>query len=160
MKRLFFLFAVLVVAAGAMAQGPHGLRGHHNDRHGHGDSHRRPPMEQQYYECATSEQMRAVMDALNGQSFDDKKLEIAKLCVTIGYFCTADMAQMATVFSFDDRRLEFFKYAYAIVLIRRTILCCATASPSNRTSTPCLTISTQICEDNSENNIYPCLFYR
>ena len=36
MKRLFFLFAVVIVAAGAMAQGPQGPRGHHNDRHGHG----------------------------------------------------------------------------------------------------------------------------
>ena len=56
------------------------------------------------------------MEVLGGQSFDDKKLEIAKLCVTIGYFCTADMAQMAKVFSFDDRRLEFLKYAYAYCL--------------------------------------------
>ena len=73
-------------------------------------------MEQRYYDCASHEQMQAVMDALNGQSFDDKKLEIAKLCVTIGYFCTADMAQMATVFSFDDKRLEFLKYAYPYCL--------------------------------------------
>ena len=116
MKRLFFLLALAIVAAGAMAQGPQGSRGRHNDRHGHGDSHRRPPMEQRYYDCASAEQMQAVMDALNGQSFDDKKLEIAKLCVTIGYFCTADMAQMATVFSFDDKRLEFLKYAYPYCL--------------------------------------------
>ena len=116
MKRLFFLLTAMVVAAGAMAQGPQSPREHHNDRHGHGDSHRRPPMEQRYYECATPEQMQLVMDALNGQSFDDKKLEIAKLRVTIGYFCTDDMAQMATMFSFDDRRLEFLKYAYAYCL--------------------------------------------
>ena len=31
MKRLFFLFAVAIVATGAMAQGPQGSRGHHND---------------------------------------------------------------------------------------------------------------------------------
>ena len=36
MKRLFFLFALAIVATGAMAQGPQGSRGHHNDRHGHG----------------------------------------------------------------------------------------------------------------------------
>ena len=109
MKRLFFLLAAVILTAAAMAQAPYGRN---NDHHRHGDSHRRPPMEQRYQDCASPEQMQAVMDALSGQSFDDKKLEIAKLCVTIGYFCTADMAQMATVFSFDDKRLEFFKYAY------------------------------------------------
>ena len=109
MKRLLFLLAAVILTAAAMAQAPYGR---HDDRHRHGDSHRRPPMEQRYQDCASPEQMQAVMDALSGQSFDDKKLEIAKLCVTIGYFCTADMAQMATTFSFDDKRLEFFKYAY------------------------------------------------
>lgn len=113
MRKLCIFLTVAIVATGAMAQGP---RGHHNDRHGHGDSHRRPPIEQRYHECASPEQMQAVMTALNGQSFDDKKLEIAKLCVTIGYFCTADMAQMAMVFSFDDKRLEFLKYAYPYCL--------------------------------------------
>ncbi len=113
MKRLFFLLLVAVMAAGVMAQGH---QDRHDDRHEHNDKHRRPPMEQRYYDCASPEQMQAVMDALNGQSFDDKKLEIAKLCVTIGYFCTEDLTRMATVFSFDDRRLEFFKYAYPYCL--------------------------------------------
>ena len=116
MKRFFYLLPVALVAAGAMAQGHQGRPGHHNDRHGHDEIHHRPPVEQQYIYCATAEQMNAVMNALNGQTFDDKKLEIAELCVTIGYFCTVDLARMATVFSFDDRRLEFLKYAYPYCL--------------------------------------------
>lgn len=52
------------------------------------------------------------MQTLKAQSFDDKKLEIAQLCVTIGYFCTDDLALMASVFSFDEGRLAFLEYAY------------------------------------------------
>ncbi len=106
MRRLFIFLTAAMMSAAGMAQG------HHRDRRGHDDHHRRPPVEQRHVDCASPEQMQVVMNALNAQPFDDKKLEIAKLCVTIGYFCTADLARMATVFSFDDRRLEFFKYAY------------------------------------------------
>lgn len=105
-NRVFILLAVAMLAGSVMAQGRHNDRPRHNDKHHH------PPVEHRYNDCATREQMRVVMDALNAQSFDDKKLEIANLCVTIGHFCTDDLAQMATVFSFDDRRLAFLKYAY------------------------------------------------
>ena len=57
--------------------------------------------------------MGMVMQTLRKQLSDDKKLEIANLCVTIGYFCTEDLARMASVFSFDDKRLDFLRYAYA-----------------------------------------------
>ena len=53
-----------------------------------------------------------VMQTLHAQSFDETKLEIARLCVTIGHFCTDDLANMATEFSFDENRLAFLKYAY------------------------------------------------
>lgn len=57
--------------------------------------------------------MGLVMQTLRKQLSDDKRLEIANLCVTIGYFCTDDLARMASVFSFDDKRLDFLRYAYA-----------------------------------------------
>lgn len=47
------------------------------------------------------------------QSFDDKKLEIAKLAVTLGHFCTDDLARLASLFAFDDSRLTFLLYAHA-----------------------------------------------
>ena len=49
---------------------------------------------------------------LESQSFDDKKLEIAKLCVTLASFEVRDLAQMASKFSFDDNRKAFLIYAY------------------------------------------------
>ena len=57
--------------------------------------------------------MQIVMQVLKNQSFDDKKLEVAKMCAAIGSFCVRDLAQMAEEFSFDENRLEFFKFAYA-----------------------------------------------
>lgn len=53
------------------------------------------------------------MHVLRQQSFDDKKLEIAKLAVTLGRFCTNDLAHMASLFSFDESRLDFLLYAHA-----------------------------------------------
>ena len=69
---------------------------------------RRPPR----VECATPEQMTMVLQVLEQQSFDDKKLQIAELCVTIGRFCTSDLARMAATFSYDDSRLTFLLYAH------------------------------------------------
>ena len=52
------------------------------------------------------------LQVVGNQSFDDKKLEIAQLCVVIGLFCTDDLAVMAKTFSFEDNRLAFLKFAY------------------------------------------------
>ena len=103
MKRsVLLLFAALMTAVAGMAQPPHG--GHHQDRRG---EHRR-----EYVECATSEQLHMSLQAIENQSFDDKKLEIAKLCVTLGRFYTDDLSRMARKFSFDANRKKFLTYAY------------------------------------------------
>ena len=94
MKKINYLILLvsLTLSMGAMAQGHH---------HGHG---RR--------DCATSEQMRLTMQALEKESFDDKRTETAILCVTLGHFCTDDLARMAKTFTFDDNRTKFLTYAY------------------------------------------------
>ena len=100
-KNLFIilcLIAALVLPVNAVAQ--------HHHHHYPGPSRRELPP------CATAEQMQAVMQTLKGQSFDDKKLEIAQLCVVIGLFCTDDLAVMAKTLSFEDNRLAFLKFAY------------------------------------------------
>lgn len=95
MRPIYLLITTIVIAlsaaTSAMAQPPH--------RH-----HRNP--------CATHEQMHMVVQTLQEQSFDDKRLDIAKLCVTIGQFCTDDLVRMASTFNFDDNRLKFLRYAY------------------------------------------------
>ena len=101
MKRFFTLFvAVAMIAGTATAQHRHDGRGHNR---GHGRT--------EYY-CASAEQMHMVMRVLDNQSFDDKRLEVAELCVVLGEFCVDDLARMAGVFSFDDSRLTFLTFAY------------------------------------------------
>ena len=101
MKKLFF---VLVLALSTLTAG---AQHHHDNRPPQGRSH-----ERHHIECATHEQMGMAMQVLNQQSFDDKKLEIAKLCVVLGHFCVDDLARMAQVFSFDENRLAFLIFAY------------------------------------------------
>ena len=101
MKKLFFilLLALSTVSAGAQHRHDHNAprdRGHERHR----------------IECATREQMNMAMHVMSQQSFDDKKLEIAKLCVVLGHFCVEDLARLAGAFSFDDSRLTFLIFAY------------------------------------------------
>ena len=109
MKKLFILFTTCLIAASMLAQQPHGRHHHHQQQPPKVERHHQPapPMP-----CATREQMQMVMQTIKAQPFDDKKLEIARLCVTIGRFCTDDLAMMATEFAFDDSRLLFLQYAY------------------------------------------------
>ena len=108
MKRLVFVLTLCLAALTAMPQHHSSHRGshpsrteiHHGDHRGHD------------YNCARHDQMRMVKQTLHKQSFDDDKLEIACLCVTLGEFCTLDLADMAAEFSFDDNRTKFLKYAY------------------------------------------------
>ena len=108
MKKLFFILvlALSTISAGAQHHN-HGPRVAKGSTVYHG-----VPAERHHIECATREQMGMAMQVLNQQSFDDKKLEIAKLCVVLGHFCVEDLARMASVFSFDDSRLTFLTFAY------------------------------------------------
>ena len=78
--------------------------------HGRGPQEGRGP--HHHIECATGEQLNMAMQVLENQSFDDKRLEVAELCVVLGRFCTEDLARMARVFSFDDNRTKFLTFAY------------------------------------------------
>ena len=108
-NKLFTLFLALVASVGMMAQPPH----HHEPGHGHGPGHHSGPAPTHHIVCATPEQLSMTLQVVGSQSFDDKKLEIAKLAVTLGHFCTDDLARVATLFSFDDNRLAFLIYAHA-----------------------------------------------
>ena len=111
MKKTLFVLMLSLVTVFGMAQGRHGgSRG--NDRgHGRGPG-REYPHEVRQLPCATPEQMQLVLQVIDNQSFDDKKLEIGKLCVVLGHFCTNDLARIAEKFSFDDNRKAFLIDAY------------------------------------------------
>ena len=105
-KKVMVLLAATMMAVGMMAQPPH-----HEPKHHHGSEHNHGPA--RHIVCATPEQLSMTLQVVGSQSFDDKKLEIAQLAVTLGHFCTDDLARVAKLFSFDENRLAFLKYAHA-----------------------------------------------
>ena len=105
-KKVLVLLAATMMAVGMMAQPPH-----HEPKHHHGSEHNHGPA--RHIVCATPEQLSMTLQVVGSQSFDDKKLEIAQLAVTLGHFCTDDLARVAKLFSFDENRLAFLKYAHA-----------------------------------------------
>ena len=110
MKNLLLLGLTAMMSVGMMAQPPH----HHDFERGHGPGHGpNHPHESHHVICATQEQLSMTLQVLEQQSFDDKRLEVAKLAVTLGHFCTDNLARIAQIFAFDDRRLEFLLYAHS-----------------------------------------------
>ena len=105
-KKVLVLLAATMMAVGMMAQPPH-----HEPKHHHGSEHNHGPA--RHIVCATPEQLSMTLQVVGSQSFEDKKLEIAQLAVTLGHFCTDDLARVAKLFSFDENRLAFLKYAHA-----------------------------------------------
>ena len=105
-KKVLVLLAATMMAVGMMAQPPH-----HEPKHHHGPEHDHGPA--RHIVCTTPEQLSMTLQVVGSQSFDDKKLEIAQLAVTLGHFCTDDLARVAQLFSFDENRLAFLKYAHA-----------------------------------------------
>lgn len=101
------------MAIGMMAQPPrHHDHNRDNDREYNRDYNRDRGHHSRPTVCATPEQQSMTLQVVSNQSLDDKKLEIAKLAVTLGHFCTDDLARIASLFSFDDSRLAFLLYAY------------------------------------------------
>jgi len=108
MKKLGFAVLLSLVTIVGMAQPPrggHGPEGPHG--HGHGPGGHRP-----HVECATREQLHKTLDVLEKLDFDEKRLMVAELCVTLCKYCTDDLARMARTFSFDENRKKFLIYAH------------------------------------------------
>jgi hypothetical protein len=52
------------------------------------------------------------LGTINGQSFEDNKLQIAKQVFTSNCMTTAQVSQIMALFSFEDSKLDFAKFAY------------------------------------------------
>ena len=102
MRKFILLLMAAMMAVGMMAQHSHRQEQEH-----------RPGHTPRAFICATPEQLSMTLQVVGQQSFDDKKMEIAKLAVILGHFCTNDLAQIAALFSFDDSRLAFLLYAHS-----------------------------------------------
>lgn len=107
MKRKLLVVVMAMIAVVGMAQ----HHGGHQPKGGHHKGHE-PRQEVRYVECASPEQVEMALRVIENQSFDDKKLEVAKLCATLVPLEVFDLARIAATFSFDDKRKEFLIYAY------------------------------------------------
>ncbi len=62
------------------------------------------PMDQNTFNSATA--------TINGQSFEENKLQVAQQVFSSNCMTSAQVSQIMQLFSFEDSRLEFAKYAY------------------------------------------------
>ena len=53
-----------------------------------------------------------VIQVMDKQYSDDKRMDIARLSVMLGHFCTKDLARMATRFTMEDSKVDFLRFAY------------------------------------------------
>ena len=140
MKKLFFVLMLSMATVYGMAQHHHSQQppqqnppaqhhpqqGHHDPHHpgpqpgpqghqpGHHPGHQPGPQgpAPKPIICAQPDQMQMVLQVLEKQPYDDKRMEIAQLCVVLGHFCTNDLARMANRFTMEDRKVDFLRYAY------------------------------------------------
>lgn len=90
---------------------------HYGDHHHHGDPHYNDPHHHQQTpppapRVANDEQVRWALQVLNKQSYDDKRMEVARLCVVLCPFPVRDLSRMAGCFTMEDRKVDFLKFAY------------------------------------------------
>ena len=71
-----------------------------------------PPTHPQHVKTATPKEVNEMVRVLKKLSFDDNRMEVAKLCVMLRPVTVADLARMASTFTFDSNRLAFYKFAY------------------------------------------------
>jgi hypothetical protein len=54
----------------------------------------------------------AAREAIRKESFDNNKMALAQQIADNNYFSTAQVKELVKLFSFDERKLDFAKYAY------------------------------------------------
>ena len=138
MKRYFILLMICMTSLGLMAQyhhntqtppppqgqydhhhnDPHrgnqpGQPGHHDSHHGNQPGHHQPtPPPPPAPAVANAEQLQWALQVIQKQSYDDKRMEIAKLCVVLCPFRVRDLARMADCFTMEDRKVDFLIFAH------------------------------------------------
>lgn len=136
MKKYLLLVLICLTSLGVMAQHPSNQRppqgpppsaqhdhhhdghhdSHHHDHHhdAHHDSHHHHPTPPPPAPVvtATAEQLQLALQVLDKQSYDDKRMEVAKLCVVLCPFTVRDLGRMAGRFTMEDRKVDFLIFAH------------------------------------------------
>ena len=124
MKKYIFLLMACLASFGVVAQhhhqpapqpshyeqhhDPHHHDPHHNDPH----HHPAPAPAPAPVRVANAEQLQMALQILDKQSYDDKRMEVARLCVVLCPFPVRDLSRMASRFTMEDRKVDFLKFAY------------------------------------------------
>lgn len=80
--------------------------GHHNSHHN------TPAPAPAPVQFANAEQLQLALQVLDKQSYDDKRMEVAKLCVVLCPFPVRDLARMASRFTMEDNKVKFLTFAH------------------------------------------------
>lgn len=81
--------------------------------HGHQPAYGNHPSPPVLTQMACSDNdLRQMINTLKKESFDDKKLQLAQPMLNRNRFTVQQIRQLVQVFSFDDKKLEFFKRAF------------------------------------------------
>jgi hypothetical protein len=55
----------------------------------------------------------AAREAIRKENFDNSRMTVAQQIADNNYFTTAQVKELVRLFSFEDRKLDFAKYAYS-----------------------------------------------
>ncbi len=110
MKKISVLIVALLLSVVSFSQSA--------NRHNRGSRYDRSESVEYVY-VANAEQVQAIVGYIKSLSFDDKKMDAAKLCVRICPIPLYGIEQIVKEFSFDDNRLEFLQYAFAYAPIKK-----------------------------------------
>ncbi len=76
------------------------------------------PQKRDYIRHAENKEVNMIVNLLKKLSFDDQRLEAAKVCITLRPMMAEDIRKMAKTFSFDDGRMKFIEFAFAYCVDR------------------------------------------
>ena len=118
MKKYIFLLMACLASFGVVAQHHHhpapqpSHYEQHHDPHHHDPHHHHPAPAPAPVRVASAEQLQMALQILDKQSYDDKRMEVARLCVVLCPFPVRDLSRMASRFTMEDRKVDFLKFAY------------------------------------------------
>lgn len=81
-------------------------------RDGQKNGHHHQPAPAPKPMVANAEQLQWALQIIEKQSYDDKRMEVAKLCVVLCPFQVRDLARMVGCFTMEDRKVDFLIFAH------------------------------------------------
>jgi hypothetical protein len=62
--------------------------------------------------CMPMGDFSRALSVIQGESFENSKLNTAKQVTSVNYLCVNQIIQVCKIFSFEQTKLEYAKYAY------------------------------------------------